>query len=160
MHLSVFLNYGFPDFLDLSNEFIEIDSYIVPNSDLCTQNDSYVNCTCILVESDLFEGFNKVGIGNIMEDETLRRILDQQSFNHGDVSLTVYSDRFPECFQLNTPELRGDFADRVAASGHTDFRVEVPQEGRFAGERLVRYVTSGNIVKPSSKIVEILRANL
>jgi len=140
------------EFLVSSGEFIEFDSYIVPDSDLDTPK-------VAIAEFNLIVVLDKVGIGNIMEDETLRRIIEQVELKHKYPAKSVYSTGFPETCQLNTPELRSDFADRIAASGDLNFKTEMVTHGDNIGEYRVQYSGCGRVVRPTSKLVDLLKAN-
>lgn len=144
-------SYQYPDFLDSSAEFIEFDSYIVPDSDL--------EITKVIVATPEFDQnlvLYKVGLDYIMEDETLRRIIDQVRLNRW---FNVYSKNYPISCQLNTFELRNDFANRIAASGDPGFTVETAETGEFSGERIVKR-PNGRLVIPNLIVVELLRDNL
>lgn len=144
-------SYQYPDFLYSSDEFIEFYSYIVPDSDL--------EITKVIVATPDFDKnlvLYKVGLDYIMEDETLRRIIDQVRLNRW---FNVYSRNYPISCQLNTLELRNDFANRIAASGDPGFTVSTAETGEFLGELIVKR-SNGRLVTPNLIVVEILRANL
>jgi len=107
-------------------------------------------------EFDQNQVLYKVGLDYIMEDETLRRIIDQVRIGR---MYNVYSKNFPVSCQLNTKELRNDFANRIAASGDTGFIVSTAETGEFLGERIVKR-TNGRLVIPNFIVIQILRDNL
>lgn len=133
-----YLTYDYPNCLD---------SYIVPDSELETPK-------VIVDESILDVDLDRVGLDRIMEDETFRRIRDQWELGR---RWNVYSEHYPSHCQLNTVELRHDFATRIAASGHANFTVFTAPSGQFFGELIVKRAT-GELVMPNAMVLDILRA--
>ena len=146
-------SYQYPDFLNLDDEFIELDSYLVPESD-SNLGSKYSFIDGVFLSSDgsiqdasgqLNEGPN---LGNV--DVVRERILNQ--LKHGR-DKSVFAMNQPADARLDTPALRQEVVDRYRASGDTYYMIRKVAVGSLKGEDRLCYPT-GHVIKPSEYLLD------
>ena len=130
-------SYQYPDFLNSNDEFVEFDSYIVPESDLDDEN-------ILLSSLDPFMGYPHPGTPNSSSSSLARDLLTTRCLNQkGMYSVYPYaSPMFSADAVLDTPELRQEVVTRFRASNayleqDSRWSIHTLRKGIFKGEERV-----------------------
>ena len=150
--------YQYPDFIDLDEAGIYIDSYLVLVSDYIIDSaNSFMEGVFL---SSAYDGsiqyasgqFNEIpNLGNV--DVLKQRIQNQLDYSR---NKDVFSPSQPAHARLDTPALRQELVDRYRASGDTTYVIRKVALGTLKGEDRIIYPASGKVIKPSTYLLDLL----
>jgi hypothetical protein len=150
-------SYQYPDFLNSSGEFVEFDSYIVPESDLDEGALRMLEVASTINPSSSNSGGGGGGFWSTVlnaPDELTERC--QNQLNNGVNGRDYASQSHDNDAVLHTKELREEVAIRYLARGGNlaNTTVRTLQSGTFSGElRVCRYDTPMNMNRAFFNII-------
>jgi len=153
-------SYQYPDFLNSDDEFIEFDSYLVPESDL---EDGALNlmidkliCFSSSANSptgNITGNSNLPSVHDIIGDPLLSKLEAQYYTGRRD---NIYArDLGPDRSLTRTERL--ELASRYEASGDTKYNLKTIKVGMFKGERHLVYGDNTTKAAPSRALIEVIR---